>query len=263
MLQKFSDNYLNDRDSAAKIIWALSLLMICLSFYLVFLLYATNRSLWLDEAMLAFSFTERSFGDLAKGEFLWNQGPPILYLYTVKIITELFGYTEFTLRVFSLFSYILALFLAYKVLEKVFKIKYPIAGVAFLSSMTILLYYANEFKPYMTDLLSVLVILYLYYLYSEKYFNLNFLLLIFAIFPWLSYITIFFIGGVLSYEFIKNAIDKNIKKTINIAAGGLLIGLSFIVNYVVWIKPVAGNEFLIGFFLDYNFPLLPLSLSDI
>ncbi len=255
--------YLSRTCSVSKIIWTISLILIGLSLYLLFLLYLTNRSLWYDEAALAFSLMQRNLGDLVRGAFLWDQNAPLIYIYIVKVIAEIFGYSEFTLRVFSLFAYILALFMAYKVMDRVFKLKYPIAGVAFLSNITILIYYANEFKPYMTDVLSVLSVLYLYYLYSEENLDAKLLFLVYAIFPWLSYPTIFFIGGVLSYEFIKSAMEKDMKKVINIAVGGLLIVSSFAIYYMVWLKPVDDNEHLAAFFLDYHFPLIPLSFGDL
>lgn len=253
----------NKTDILSKGVWAVSLTLIGFSFYLLFLLYWTNRSLWIDEAMLAFSFTQRSFGDLVKGIFLWDQSAPILYLYMVKIITIVFGVSEFTLRVFSLLTYFLTLFLAYKVMDKEFKIKYPILAAAFLSNMRVLLYYANEFKQYMPDAFAVLLILYLYYLYSEKKLDFKLLFLVYAIIIWFSYPTVFFSGGVLVYEFIISVAAKDNKKVLCFIAGGVLIVASFFINYLIWLKPVANSEYMLDFWLDYNFPLIPLSLADI
>ena len=68
------------------------------------LMNCVGRTLWLDEAMLAFSFSKRSLLELTNGVFEWDQSAPVLYLYCVKILTLLFGNTEAVLRSFSVFS---------------------------------------------------------------------------------------------------------------------------------------------------------------
>lgn len=48
-----------------------------------------GRGLWLDEAMLAYSFTQRNLINLTTNILELNQSAPIGYLYIVKVITLL------------------------------------------------------------------------------------------------------------------------------------------------------------------------------
>ena len=132
------------------------------------LMNCVGRTLWLDEAMLAFSFSKRSLLELTNGVFEWDQSAPVLYLYCVKILTLLFGNTEAVLRSFSVFSYIVVLFLSGYAAKKLLGVKYPILVAAFLANMNFMLKYSNEFKQYLSECIWVLLVLILYYFYKEK-----------------------------------------------------------------------------------------------
>lgn len=246
-----------------RVIWGFSLSMIAFAFYICFLLYATKRSLWVDEAMLAYSFSKRSIFDLTGSIFEWNQSAPIIYLYIVKIITMVFGNTEMNLRIFSLFAYIGTLVCVYVVLDKIFKVKYPILGTAFVSTMKVLLYYSNEFKPYMNDCLCCLLVVIFYYLYRQKKIKFLALTLIYLIFPWISYPSLFLIGGVCIYEWSIGIIGHQKNEVLKWTAGGMAILAGFAIYYFYWLRPVANQEYMIDFWVNNKFPLFPASLEDI
>lgn len=132
------------------------------------LMNCAGRSLWLDEAMLAFSFSKRSLLNLTWGVFEWEQSAPVLYLYCVKLLTLVFGNTEAVLRSFSIISYVVVLFLSGCVAKWLFGIKYPVLVSAFLANMNFILKYSNEFKQYLSECIWVLLVLLVYYLYKEK-----------------------------------------------------------------------------------------------
>jgi len=249
-------------DKATITVWSISLFLILLGISISILLYSANRGLWLDEAMLAYSFNTRSFFNLTTSILEWDQSAPILYLYIVKIITLIFGTSELTLRIFSLFSFIGILVLVYILMDKAFKVRYPIMSVAFISNISVLLYYSNEFKPYMCDCFSVLMVLYLYYLFKENKIKLLSLSLVYAVLLWLSYPTIFFIGGVFIYEFIFSVISKDKKLMFMTTFGGIIILISFFIMYIVWLKPVANDEYMINYWKYYKFPLVPKNIED-
>jgi len=75
--------------------------------------YLANRSLWLDESYIALNIVQRSFSQLF-GPLDYHQVAPIGFLLIEKVAVQAFGNTEYALRLFPLFSGIVALLLLYK-----------------------------------------------------------------------------------------------------------------------------------------------------
>lgn len=265
MLKHFSINSLKWNKELALTLsyYSLSLFFIIRAIYIAVIISFTNSSLWLDEGMLAYSLSTRSIGELTSNVFEWDQSAPVLYLYLVKIITLIFGNTELTLRIWSFVAYFLTLFASYYILKKIIVAKYPLLAVAFIANMTIMLTYSYEFKPYMTDCLTVLLVIICYYLYANQRIRRATLAIIFVIFIWLSNPSAFFIGAILLYEFIqgyKNRDNEKIKGCIVVA---IIVFISFVLYYIYWLKPVIDKGFMNSFWAFRRFPLIPTSLQDL
>lgn len=230
---------------------------------MVMLLYRTGRSLWLDEAFLAYSVSKRSLLELAASTLNRNQTAPILYLFLVKIITLLFGNTEFSLRIFSFFSYLGMLSCAYYLLSRVYKLSWPVLGVGFIGTMKVLLYYANEFKPYMSDCFFILLVLVLYDRYKRERIGGTGFTAISVFLVWASSPVIFFLGAIYIYEFAVSLKKKEWVGIRKVIFGGGLVLISFLANYWYWLRPVAQSEFMIGYWEDAVFPLFILSFEDV
>jgi hypothetical protein len=80
-----------------------------------------GRTLWNDEAMLAWSVLSRDFGNMTATKLDYNQTAPVLYLYSVKLLTILFGNSEAVLRLFSYISFVGVLVLLFFILKVLFK----------------------------------------------------------------------------------------------------------------------------------------------
>src|SRR5258708_38080730 len=65
--------------------------------------FATRRSLWVDEAMLALNVIERNYGGLTR-PLHYNQGAPIGWLWTQRLMVQVFGVNEYALRIVPLVS---------------------------------------------------------------------------------------------------------------------------------------------------------------
>ncbi|QRN85533.1 glycosyltransferase family 39 protein [Clostridia bacterium] len=236
---------------------------LALAFVLLFLLYHTGRSLWLDEAFLAYSVSKRSLLDLAKTVLDRNQTAPILYLYIVKIITVLFGNSEFTLRIFSAISYVGLLACAYYLLGRVYKIVSPMLGVGFIATMSGLLYYANEFKPYMSDCFCIFLVLVLYDLYDRKILKQAVFVVLSMLLVWASSPVIFFLAAVYGYNFVQALKTRKVEKIRKAILSGGLVLVSFLVNYWYWLRPVALSPFMTSYWEESVFPLWITSLADL
>ena len=136
-------NYWQQTEPIKKTADIIGLCIILAGLCVSILMNCVGRSLWLDEAMLAYSFSERSFFGLTDGVFEWEQSAPVLYLYLVKLLTLVFGNTEAVLRSFSVFSYVAVLFLGGYAARRLFQLRYPILVSAFLANMNFILRYSN------------------------------------------------------------------------------------------------------------------------
>ncbi len=227
------------------------------------LMNCAGRSLWLDEAMLAFSFSKRSLLNLTWGVFEWEQSAPVLYLYCVKLLTLVFGNTEAVLRSFSIISYVVVLFLSGCVAKWLFGIKYPVLVSAFLANMNFILKYSNEFKQYLSECIWVLLVLLVYYLYKEKGLAWWKMMAGFMVFIWGANPACFFIGGVLLYEFISGVAAKDKTIVRNSLFTGVGVGVSFVVYYIYWLRGMALNGAMQSYWENASFPLIPRSLDDL
>lgn len=255
--------FIKHSDTTTIVIWCISLIFIILGVYISFLLYCSNRNLWLDEAMLAYSLNTRSLFDLTRSVLEMDQSAPVLYLYVVKIITLIFNTSEFTLRILSFTSFVGVLVLVYLLMKDAFTVRYPILCTSFVSNLFVLLYYSNEFKPYMTDCFIILIVLYLYYLYNKGTLKILSLSLVYSILLWFSNPAIFFAGAVFIYEFVKYILNKDKISVYKTFLGGMIIIVSFLILYILWLKPVANSEYMIQYWEHYKFPLIPKSINDI
>ncbi len=227
------------------------------------LMNCVGRTLWLDEAMLAFSFSKRSLLELTNGVFEWDQSAPVLYLYCVKILTLLFGNTEAVLRSFSVFSYIVVLFLSGYAAKKLLGVKYPILVAAFLANMNFILKYSNEFKQYLSECIWVLLVLILYYFYKEKSLAWWKVGLGFMTFVWGANPACFFIGGVLLYEFFSGIFAKDRLLIRNSILIGVCVMASFALYYFYWLRGIALSGSMQSYWENASFPLIPRGIADL
>lgn len=222
-----------------------------------------NRSLHLDEAWLAYSFSTRSFWTLWNGAFEWNQSAPLGWLYFEKLLTVIFGNTEFVLRTGSILGLALTLPCLYCLLAKCFHVKFALGACAFYANLPFILRYSTTFKPYVSDGLFVLLVILLFYLYEERRINAWLLGLGWAILIWFSNPTCFFEGGLLISSGLFALVRKDWKKIQSLFFVGLAIGISFIIYYFFWLREVAEGDFMQNYWEEQQFPLFPTSAADL
>jgi hypothetical protein len=120
--------------------------------------YASNRSLWNDEALLALNLIEKRVTDLA-GPLDFDQAAPVGFLLTEGIVTRVLGFSEYALRLFPLVCGLLSVpafvWLARRTLARAAA---PLAILLFVVADA-LVYYSSELKPYETDVAASLGLL--------------------------------------------------------------------------------------------------------
>ena len=256
-------NYWQQTEPIKKTADIIGLCIILAGLCVSILMNCVGRSLWLDEAMLAYSFSERSFFGLTDGVFEWEQSAPVLYLYLVKLLTLVFGNTEAVLRSFSVFSYVAVLFLGGYAARRLFQLRYPILVSAFLANMNFILRYSNEFKQYLSECIWVLLVLILYECYKEKGLAWWKMMAGFMVFIWGANPACFFIGGILLYEFADGILKKDGVMVRNSIATGVGVGISFVVYYFYWLRGIALSGAMQSYWENADFPLIPRSVDDL
>jgi len=205
------------------------------------IMYINCRSLWLDEAALAESIVLRNWLELLATPLSNGQFAPVLYVIVVKAIGSVFGYSERSLRIFSFFAFIGLLILEVIFLKKIFN--FNNCKIAFVLVMSALLpsyiWYSNELKPYMSDVFFVLLIILLYFYYTQGKIKLPILTISYILILGFSSPAVFFIGGTLLFEFVSAILNKNKKQILYIAISGIAILAVFALYYHWWMEPVS------------------------
>lgn len=232
------------------------------TFIVAFRMNCVDRSLWVDESMLAWSFSQRSIFTLTDGPFEYLQSAPVLYLYIVKLFTLVFGNTEFVLRLPSFIFYVLVVFLAYRMLKDGYQASAPVplAGAACVSSAIILMRYASEFKQYMFEALVVMLLWYLYLRWIRGK-SLAPLAIALPIAVWGANPACFFGGCICLYELIRGLVTRDKVRALQALAMGCLLVLGFIAYYFYWLKPAVGT--MQGWWDGTEFPLNWLDVSEL
>lgn len=122
--------------------------------------FLVDRALWLDEAALARSFLERDLPQLLAYPLLEDQSAPPGFVAGVHVLVRLFGFDETSLRLLPLLASLASVLVAVLIAERAFRTR---AGrtlfVALVALSPILVYYAQEHKPYALDGLAAVVLL--------------------------------------------------------------------------------------------------------
>jgi hypothetical protein len=256
--------------------------------------YIYNRSLWLDEASLALNIVGRSFGDLLL-PLDYQQGAPLGFLLLVKAATHLAGPTEYGLRLVPLFSSLVALLLLPLVARRYLipvRLEHsaldqrgdhvqprdasiqptttsspavPLAVILFALSAP-LVYYASETKQYQTDvLIALLGYLLAYALTVQKpsWPRLTFTALAGAALVWFSHPAAFVLAGVGTVLLVDRVRQRDWQNVARLAGVCATWALSFGICYVVSLRTLSENRFLLEFWSGAFMPLPPRSVADL
>jgi hypothetical protein len=223
-----------------------------------------NRNLWIDEAMLALNLVERSPGRLLE-PLGWNQGAPAGFLLASKLAIDALGPTEFGLRLVpflgSVFGLIAFAWLAPRLLPR------PAAlfGLALFAASPYLVSYAVECKQYSTDaavtagLFAVAAGL----LRGERGgWRWAALGLAGALAVWFSHPAAFVLGGIGTALLAEAALGRDRKRFLAAAATVGCWLVSFAVCYVLLLRQLGSNQYLLDYWAGHFLPLPPKEVGD-
>lgn len=222
-------------------------------------LFCDRRSLWLDECYVAENIINRSWGQLTR-PLDYDQVVPFCFAWVTKAFTLLMGFNEYSFRIFPLLASLAGLVLLYKLCERFIGRPTALVAVFLYSICRSLIWYSNELKPYGTDVLCSIFVLYgAFDLLANKNMRkrkVSVLMGVAALLVWFSNTVIFVLAGTGIVLLLHALLNKDKKKLV---VTSLIYGASFasfIVCFILFTHRFVGIPYFQEYVAD-GFP--PLS----
>lgn len=218
--------------------------------------YAHNRSLWFDESLLALNILHRPFGHLLQ-PLDYNQGAPIGFLFLQKLITVLFGGSEFALRALPLAAGLASLFLFWRVANLCVAPRVAVLAIALFAVSGALVYYSSEVKQYSFDVAVSLGLLWAVLACRNSAFDARKLVLLGALGAaaiWFSHPASLLLAGVGMVLIVETAAARDWTRIQRLPAPMLIWVLSFAICYLVTLHGLSRNHALLDYWQEYFFP---------
>jgi len=232
-------------------------LTILIGIFLAIYQFIFNRSLWLDEASLALNIINRDFIELTK-PLDYVQVAPIGFLFVEKVFVSVLGKNEFSLRIFSLISFLISIPYLYFLSNKLLRNQMMALMAASIYCITLsLINYSSEVKQYSIDvLLTILILYYCLTIQLNKNSSLVILSIIGSIAIWFSNtsIIILFVAG--SYLIYFEGLQNKNFKIVSIFVFWLI---SFFIYYFLFIFDHPSKEVVVAYW-RYENGFLPLNI---
>ncbi|MEM8809777.1 MAG: glycosyltransferase family 39 protein, partial [Cyanobacteria bacterium P01_G01_bin.38] len=227
--------------------------------------YASNRSLWFDEASIALNLHRSYLQLLSKLDY--NQAAPPLFLWAEKFAVQILGDNEYALRLFPLIAGLASVVLFYRLAKRLTTGWTTPIAIALFSSLEYIAYFAGELKPYGLDV--TLAILFCLILGRLDYCRLTVptILLVSltgALGIWFSFPSIFVLASLELFNLIKLKVwSLPAAQKRQVAVGRLPIYttwlLSFIALYGLVVRQALDNDSLVDSWA-VRYPESPLDI---
>jgi len=222
--------------------------------------FVRMRSLWLDECMLGVNLAQRDYAGLLQ-PLDYTQGAPIGFILFNKVLVNLFGFHEWTLRATSLLAGLLLLVLFVRFVFKLLPLYVAVAVGLLMAFSNSFVYYSNEFKPYIIDALLGFLLLQCSYECVLQGFNrrrLGCIGLLCVLGSWFSWTMLFMAAGVLPYLLFYKLADNRKQnpaarfpyldgQSLMIAGLGVLSLLSFFAQHKLFLSHLSSQRHLFDY----------------
>lgn len=243
------------------------LIWLCMGLGIVFRLkmYLDNRSLWLDEARLSLNILNKSIPQLF-GPLDYEQGAPVGFLVVEKLITQLFGHSEYALRLFPFLSGTVSLILFYYFAGHFLKGKALFIALALFVVSPQLIYYSTEVKQYSSDVL-IMLLLYIvtFYIQSNRLTLGKTVIfgLIGGMALWFSHPAVFVLAGIGVCLLWFGYRERDWLKLGLLFIAYSMWAASLVGLYIVSLRQLSHNTGLLNYWGKAFMPLLPHTAADV
>jgi hypothetical protein len=226
--------------------------------------YATNQSLWMDEAMIALNVLERSFAGLL-APLDMNQAAPPGFLFVEKALSKLFGASEFVLRAYPLLCSVASLVLGAVVALRTTGQVGACVSVGLLATCGALITHSTEAKQYSSDAAVSLILLALALRARSERLRAPALLVlggVGAVVVWFSHPAIFVVAGICLYLVVLHGREAPAAPS-RLLLVFVPVAVSFAALYALNLSHGARSEYLHHYWRDYFAPFPPRSVQDV
>jgi hypothetical protein len=223
--------------------------------------YASNRSLWFDESLLALNIINRSFSDLLL-PLDYHQGAPVGFLMVEKLAVQAFGNSEYTLRLFPLLAGIASLYFFDRILKLCIERKAGLIALGLFALSSPHIYYSSEVKQYSSDVaisLSLLVATLSFHKSERSISNVAGFALVGATALWFSHPAVFVLAGVGLCLAGFAVSERNWAHLGSLSTVFSVWGLSLAACYVLSLRHLGNDPTLIDVWRDAFLPWPPWS----
>jgi hypothetical protein len=263
-LTKQSWGFVKELPSPGRMAW-LPLTLMLIGVALRLAQYMVNRSLWLDESCLALKILHRSLRQLLE-PLDYGQAAPLAFLMVEKLVTQIFGSSEYALRFFPLVCGIGSLFLLHHVSKRLLSPRaMPLALTLFAVSWP-LIYYSSELKQYSSDV-TITLSLYSLALYALQQDRLGiFSSVLFStassIALWFSHPAFFVLAGIAVGSILHRITHPQwISRTMMVLILSTWI-INFFLLYSISLRRLSRDASFIDYWAEAFMPFPPTSFSD-
>ena len=233
------------------------IIIFCVAIYFRVNAYLINNSFFTDEVLLALNVLNRNFIELIQ-PLNYFQSAPYLFLIMTKIVVSVTGVNELCFRLIPFVSSILSVIIFYMLCDFIFEktwTKY-IALFSFAINYQ-LLFYSQVFKQYSTDVLFVVLFVYLALKYQNKFDSLKICTLggIFSAIGLMFSFPLFFVIPSIYVSLL--IFHKN--QWLKLLYSSIYPVFSIVVYYVLNLGFVKNSEHLLGYWAD-GFKIFSISL---
>jgi hypothetical protein len=241
-LNKFIDWFLDPRRRLS--LDSMLVLMIVIGLLRRVWRYAVGFPLWGDESFVAINFYVRDYFEMVE-PLVFGQIVPLGFMWATEAATQLFGYSEWALRLIAVLSGLAGFVVFARFCTKNLSPMAAVLALGFMAPAYYVVRHTAEVKAYSTDLLLAIVLI------SATWRIMKVptcrtawgvLILLSLIGPWCSYPFVFVSGGagltLAAKFFVQDKLQHKVGLTLTLVFGLLLSG-SFVAMYILYAGPHA------------------------
>jgi hypothetical protein len=227
--------------------------------------YLFNRSLWLDECLLALNIINRTFAQLLR-PLDYYQGAPVGFLMVERAAVQGIGSSEYALRLFPFLCGIASLLLFYRLAKVTVSPQAVPIALGLFATSDHLIYYSSEAKQYSSDVAIALSLLLAAIFYQSCRLTAMraFLFgLLGATLIWFSHPSMFVLAGIGASMALFCFVEKQWARLGSLMIAFSMWAFSLVVCYLISLRHLSADATLLNYWSSSFPPSRLLSVAAV